>query len=210
MKKKYTSEMIRWLSKNVPGRTYNGIIPCFNRRFNTQFTPKQIKGCCNHHGIKAGWKGKKDKDCEIGTEKIIDKRSGVVYVKISRKTTKGCSKVGLPGTWRQKHLIIWEAVNGPIPKGHLVIFADRNKTNFDIENLLLVSKREFYYMAKYGLLVNSAEFTRANYVLAKHALAIIDAVDRLTGCKKHYAVKDKYRRYTGKRTKEAVPASLIF
>jgi hypothetical protein len=195
MKKKYTSEMTRWLSKNVPGKTYNEITPLFNNRFNAIFTPRQVKGHCNSSGIKAGRKGRMGRDHKVGTEKVIDKRCGIIYIKTSNKPTKNCSKTGITGTWRQKHLIIWEAANGPIPKGHLVIFADRNKTNFDIENLLLVSKREFYYMAKHGLLVNSAEFTRINHVLAKHALAIIDAVDRLTGCKKHYAVKDKYRQY---------------
>jgi hypothetical protein len=191
----FTVKMTRWLSKNVPGKTYNEITPLFNNRFNTRFTPLQIKGRCNNSGIKAGRKGHKNQEHKIGTEKVIDKRCGIIYIKTSNKPTKSCSKTGLTGTWRQKHLIIWEAANGPIPKGYLVIFADRNKTNFDIENLLLVSKREFFYMGKYGLLTNNAELTRANHAVAKHALAIVDAVGRLTGRKRHYAVKDEYRRF---------------
>jgi hypothetical protein len=191
----FSVKMIQWLSKNVPGRTYNEITPLFNIRFDTEFTPSQIKRCCNSSGIKTGRKGHKNNDHKVGTERIIDKRSGIIYIKTSNKPTKGCSKLGLAGTWRQKHLIIWEAANGKVPKGHLIIFADRNKTNFDIENLLLVSKREFFYMIKYSLLTNNTELTRTNHVIAKHNLAIIDAVGRLTECKKHYAVKDKYRRF---------------
>jgi hypothetical protein len=42
----------------------------------------------------------------------------------------------------------------------------------------------FFYMAKYGLLTGSAELTRANHAIAKHALAIADAVRRLTRVQK--------------------------
>jgi hypothetical protein len=190
----FTVKMTRWLSKNVPGKTYNEITLLFNNRFNAEFTPSQIKERCINFGIKTGYKGHR-KEHKVGTERIIDKKSGVTYIKTSNKPTKGCGKIGLTGTWRQKHSVIWEAANGKIPKGHIIIFADRNKTNFDIENLLPVSKREFFYMARYGLLTGSAELTRTNHAIAKHVLAIADAVRRLTGGKTHYAVKDEYRMF---------------
>ena len=43
--------------------------------------------------------------------------------------------------WRLKHLAVWEEVNGPIPKGYTLIFADGNPHNFDLENLVLVPRK---------------------------------------------------------------------
>jgi hypothetical protein len=186
--------MIRWLEKNVPGKTYNEIASLFNCRFNTQYTPRQIKGRCIYNGIKAGRKGRKNKDHKVGTEKIIDLRSGFTYIKISNKSTKGCSKVGLTGTWKLKHVIVWEAANGPVPKSHIIIFADRNKNNFDIDNLLLVSKRELFYMCKNGLFSRNPDITKTNLLITRHRLLIIDRVNKLAGNSRHYSAEDKYRR----------------
>lgn len=43
--------------------------------------------------------------------------------------------------WRSEHLLIWEAVNGPLPSGHAVVFRDGDKTNLALSNLELVSRR---------------------------------------------------------------------
>lgn len=45
--------------------------------------------------------------------------------------------------WVLKQNYIWEKENGPIPKNHVVIFADGDKDNFDINNLRCVSNRTF-------------------------------------------------------------------
>lgn len=44
--------------------------------------------------------------------------------------------------WRLKHRVVYENVNGPIPADHIVVFKDNNLTNFDINNLLLISKAD--------------------------------------------------------------------
>jgi len=52
-----------------------------------------------------------------------------------------------------KHRILWEQANGPIPDGHIVIFADGDKTNFAIENLVCVSRGDHAILnrnKKYG------------------------------------------------------------
>jgi hypothetical protein len=60
----------------------------------------------------------------------ISTAQGYVYVKT----------VG--GRWRLKHRQIWEAAHGPIPKGRLVKFADGDRSNFSLDNLVLVSRSE--------------------------------------------------------------------
>lgn len=37
--------------------------------------------------------------------------------------------------WRPVHVLIWEEHHGPVPRGHLVVFTDRNRRNFAIDNL---------------------------------------------------------------------------
>ena len=44
--------------------------------------------------------------------------------------------------WRGEHLVIWEAVNGPLPKGHAIVFKDGDRTHVALDNLELVSRRE--------------------------------------------------------------------
>ena len=51
-------------------------------------------------------------------------------------------KVAEPNRWRLKHRVIWEQVNGAIPKGYNVQFKNHNRQDCRIENLYLISKAE--------------------------------------------------------------------
>lgn len=44
--------------------------------------------------------------------------------------------------WVPVHRLLWEAHNGPVPAGHVVVFRDRDRENIAIENLELVSRVE--------------------------------------------------------------------
>lgn len=44
--------------------------------------------------------------------------------------------------WRGVHILVWEEVNGPLPKGHAIAFLDGNKRNCELSNLELVSRQE--------------------------------------------------------------------
>lgn len=44
--------------------------------------------------------------------------------------------------WRPVHVLIWEEINGPVPEGKLIVFADRNNRNFDPKNLICIDRRE--------------------------------------------------------------------
>jgi hypothetical protein len=53
-----------------------------------------------------------------------------------------------------KHRAIWKQHHGEIPTGHIIIFADGNNRNFDIENLLCVDRKDHAvrnrFRKKYG------------------------------------------------------------
>ena len=63
--------------------------------------------------------------------------------------------------------MVWEQNNGPIPDGYVVIFADRDKSNFDINNLVLVSRSELLVMNRNNLILDDRELTKTGVMLAK-------------------------------------------
>ncbi|MFV0394978.1 MAG: HNH endonuclease signature motif containing protein [Coprobacillaceae bacterium] len=64
----------------------------------------------------------------IGSE-YIDK-DGYLYIK-TKDTGK---RLGRTGMWQAYHILVWEQYNGELPKGHIVIFLDQDKSNFSIDN----------------------------------------------------------------------------
>jgi hypothetical protein len=139
-------------------------------RFNTGHQPTQFKKGMTpwNKGKKGtgGWeptqfkKGKMPWNYKpVGTERI--NTDGYVEIKIAD-----------PKTWKGKHIIIWEEANGPVPKGHVLIFADGNQQNVTVENLLLVSRRELAVMNKRGLISGDSELTKTGVVIADIYLKI--------------------------------------
>ena len=58
---------------------------------------------------------------------------------LERKINDG---MPLQARWRAVHLLVWEAVNGPIPEGHCLCFRDRDKQHIALENLELITRAE--------------------------------------------------------------------
>lgn len=69
----------------------------------------------------------------IGTERIS--KDGYIERKIN-------DDMPLQKRWRAVHIIEWEKLNGPLPKGFALVFIDGNKQNTDPSNLELVSRAE--------------------------------------------------------------------
>jgi hypothetical protein len=65
----------------------------------------------------------------VGTE--MERADGYIWVKVAE-----------PKTWTQKHRLVWEQHNGPIPRGYNVQFRNRNRRDFRIENLYLISRAD--------------------------------------------------------------------
>jgi hypothetical protein len=100
---------------------------------------------------------------------------GYVVIKFSDRKNRGNKN------WRRKHAIIWEKAHGKIPPGHVVIFADGDRLNFDLDNLLLVSRGEHGVMNRWGLRSGHGELTRAGLAVADIKMAI---AERKRGIKK--------------------------
>lgn len=69
----------------------------------------------------------------IGTERVS--KDGYLQRKIN-------DDMPLQGRWRGVHILQWEAINGPLPKGHALVFIDGDKKNCNPNNLELVTRAE--------------------------------------------------------------------
>ncbi|MNN59165.1 hypothetical protein D3C81_1742620 [compost metagenome] len=61
--------------------------------------------------------------------------------------------------------MIWEEKHGPIPEGHVILFADQNKRNIDLDNLIMIKQSQLSVLNKKGLLYKDAELTRIGIVM---------------------------------------------
>ncbi|TGE37084.1 HNH endonuclease [Desulfosporosinus fructosivorans] len=89
----------------------------------------------------------------VGTERL--RADGYVW-----------KKVAGPNKWREKHVLIWEAANGPRPKKHVVLFGDGNRQNFEPDNLILVSQKQLVRLNQKHLIQNDAGLTRTGIIIA--------------------------------------------
>lgn len=96
----------------------------------------------------------------IGTEREY---RGYIIVK-----TNNSNRIPAYIGWEFKHHVIYEQAHGKIPKGHIVIFANGNNRNFDIDNLVLVSRAELAVINKNNLYFkNDADATKCGVSIAK-------------------------------------------
>jgi len=100
----------------------------------------------------------------IGTENT---KKGYVRVKIAE-----------PNVWKYKHILIWEQSNGSLPDGHIVIFADKNNRNFDINNLIAITRKQLAVMNRYRLIHENSDATKAGKLIADIMIKIRDRTVR--------------------------------
>lgn len=173
----------QFIQQNYIGIGPAGMAEELNVCFGTDYTKQQIKNYYSRNKLDSGVrghflkghephnKGKKGINYE-GTRATQFKKGQMPhnYKPVESERVNGGGyvdiKIADPNKWRPKHVLIWEAANGPVPKGHVVIFGDGDKRNFDLNNLLLVSRRQLIQMNKKGLIYGDAELTKTGILIA--------------------------------------------
>lgn len=172
----YTPEELKFIRRNIKGRSYIEMVKLFNKHFSPKISLQQLETLTYKHGIYNGMgtlngypphnKGKKHPP-ELGNYRPIGSKRIVTYENrdyIEIKTGHS--------TWQRKHVVIWEKVNGKVPKGHVVIFADGNTFNFALDNLMLVSRGELGVMNRIGLIGKHKDLTAVGKRIAEVKIAI--------------------------------------
>lgn len=188
---KYSEEENQFIIDNVEGIALKELTRRFNKKFNLNVTEKAIANRKNKLGLKSGivggqfqkgqvsWnKGKKwddymSKESQKNQKKTQFKKGNVpanhrpIWSERINKDGYVKIKIEEPNKWEYKNRYIYEQIHGKIPKGHKVIFADGNNRNFDLDNLVLVSKSELLIINRNGLYTKNKELTKSGCLVAK-------------------------------------------
>lgn len=156
---KYSQEMDDFLRerKTMPRKELTTL---FNARFNLSMSADQISAKCLRMGLKTGRTGCFEKGLAtwnkglkgyMGANATSFKKGQLPHNTRPNGSERICSKDGyvlvkVNGKFILKHRWLWERHHGKIPKGYNVVFKDRDKTNFDIDNLILMSYAEMGVM----------------------------------------------------------------
>jgi hypothetical protein len=187
---RYTPEQIQFLRENLPGRGCEEVREMFNRHFGLSLTKGEMHGiCCNHrlHNGLQFQKGRSRKGIpKYKPGKFYPKRRPIGADRIENGLIK--TKIA-DSKWEYKQRLIWEASNGPVPQGHVIIFADGNKSNFSPDNLLLVSRKELAVMNKCKLCFPDKDLTKAGKTIADLIMLVADR-EREIGIRPHKEKKE--------------------
>ena len=179
---KWTDEEKEYLASIVKGSTYKEITKQMNDKFEYNFSEEQIKGMMYRNKLTTGTGGYFKKGSTpwnkglkgyMGANKTSFKKGTIPPNQVSIGTesiTKGGYikvKVGEPNKWKLKQRYIYEQHYGEIPNNCNIIFADKNIRNFDINNLVLVSKAEMLILNNNKLIFEDEELTKVGVNIAK-------------------------------------------
>ena len=171
----------------------------FNKKFKRNITLKQLSAYKSHHKITSGlisgfYKGHIPKNYnKIGTE-------------TTRNGDRVFIKVGNPSVYVEKKRYLYEKYKGKIPENYVVVFADGNKNNFNLDNLILMSKVEHFIITTHGLNFKDKDLLKSSILLAKESikrwnayidyLKVTDYDKYLTQIKKRYK-KPNFKKQNG-------------
>ena len=179
---RWTDEEKEYLASIVKGKTYKELLALMNEKFGYEFSSQQIESALRRYNLKTGNTGQFKKYQEpwnkglkgyMGANKTSFKK-GTIPPNYKPVGTERFAKDGYievkvkdPNVWELKHRYIYKKHHGEIPNGYNVIFADKNISNFDIDNLILVSKAEMLILNKNKLIFEDKDFTKVGVNIAK-------------------------------------------
>ena len=196
---RFSAEEVAWLEARVKGCCFQELTDLFNARFGLSLPLSKVKGACYNRGLTngrggqfpsghkphnagvKGWgAGAAGKGAQatrfpkghlphnhlpVGSERRTTPQRHSAYYQID-------VKIAEPNVWKAKHLLVWEAAHGPVPPGHVILFADQNRENCSLENLLLVTRGELAVLNKQHLILPDAELTVSGLNIAKLLIQI--------------------------------------
>ena len=178
---KWSDEEKDYLREITSGRHYKEIVELMNAKFEYEFNLGQIKGAIARYKLNTGFTGyfpKGNIPFNKGTKGIM-KANKTSYKKgnipqsykpvgTERITKDGYTEIKVkdPNVWKLKQRLIYEEHYGEIPKGYVVMFLDRDKSNFDINNLILISRKQLRTLNQNDLIKDDPELTKSGIILA--------------------------------------------
>ncbi len=171
---RYTNEEIKYIKDNV--KKYKGerkfeyerFYKDFEIKFNKKLTLNKFRSLMRRFDIKLGkpnWKKinreSAKSDYKIGDERTVGRYT---FVKISNGNWNDC--------WKPKHVYLYEIYhNIKVKENEYVSFLDRNNKNFNIDNLVLLSRKGLGKMSKYNH-IKDFEIRKTAYLICQTECSI--------------------------------------
>ena len=186
----FTEEEKAYMREIAPGHSQEEIAELFNAKFQDAIDINQVGRFIRKFKLYTGRIGRfpkgydsryrLQKGCHIGKETEFKKGAmppRYMPVGSTRVNSDGYTliKIEDPKKWRSLHVYEWEKVNGPVPKGSVVIFGDGNKQNFAIDNLILVKQSELAVLNRRHLISTSTELTKTSVAFVKLKEKIVNS-----------------------------------
>lgn len=149
----FSDEMVSFITKHAQYMSRPQLTRLFNERFGTNISVFILTHECHKIGLTHIYPNIK----EISSE--TTKKGHGYFI----KTKDG---------WKPKQRVLWAQKNGPIPPKCYVLFADGDNTNFDEDNLILVTGKEHVHLNKKKLRFSDADRTKAGLTIVKLLLEI--------------------------------------
>jgi len=162
----YSPEQVAFLEEHVKGRSVEELRGFFNAHFGVSYSYESVRAALKNRSLSSGYDTRFKKGIAsyhppkgIRQSPATEFKPGNIPVNhrpigSERVTVDGYIEVKIeePHKWRMKHVVVWEAARGPVPKGNVVLFADGNRLNPSLENLLLVTRSQLAVLNKHRLL----------------------------------------------------------
>ena len=184
--KQYPQHIMDYILKHHKGVGPKEMAEKLNTAFGTSYTHQQLKSYYGNHDISSGItgyfekgniphnKGKKVENVhpnsaatqfksghiphnKLPIGSIIMKADGYMWQKLGEGARD----------WKQKHILVWEEAHGPVPDGHLVTFKDGDHTNYDLDNLALVTRAESIELTRRGLRSKDKDLAETGILIAR-------------------------------------------
>ena len=164
MRNKYTKEFENKMIKLAPTKTINELVKIANKDYN--ITKKQLTLYLSKRQIRYKDYNKNKvrlmgENIPIGTEYV--KPDGMVLVKVSKSK------------WQYKQRLIYEKYHKvKLTSDDYVIFLDQDRTNFNIDNLRVVSRRESSILANQKIFSSNPKVTETGIDVARLIIKLKD------------------------------------
>lgn len=181
----FCKEQVDFIKQNVKGLSNQALADLVNQKFGLSITAKQMKSWKNNRWLDSGLKGSEGMEpANKGTKGLYNVGGNRTSFKKGQQPSNfkpiGSERVDSDGyilikvsdegpwhkRWRHKHKVVWEEVNGPIPKGHCLLFLDTNRQNIDLGNLQLITQKQLSRLNQKRLISDNPELTKTGLIIA--------------------------------------------
>lgn len=195
---KWTEEELEFLREVYPYYPNKEIAEMLKDKFGFEVTDKQLANARKNNDLpkkaipnsgcyrKGDVPWNKDRKMPEETKKKLEKtwfKKGEIpknhrpigSTRIDNKDGYMMIKIAEPNKWALYHRYLYEKAHGvKLAKNEAVIFADGDRSNFDIDNLVKVNRTNLLYLNNNSLIFDDPDLTKAGVNVSKVAEKIFD------------------------------------